>query len=141
MLGLSLEKSAHRPPIRSARAPQRAADASAGRTTSHERPHPLRRLTFNRDVQEGVMLALVALGAIAVVAVWFGDTPGTSLHSFGDKVTALGRVTGLLGTYLVLVQVILMARLPWLERFVGGDRLATWHRKNGAYAISLLVGH
>jgi len=87
------------------------------------------------------MLALVALGALAVLAVWFGDTPGTSLHSFGDKVTALGRVTGLLGTYLVLVQVILMARLPWLERFVGGDRLAVWHRKNGAYAISLLVGH
>lgn len=87
------------------------------------------------------MLALVALGAVAVIIVWFGDTPGSSLHTLGDKVTALGRVTGLLGTYLVLVQVVLMARLPWLERFVGGDRLATWHRKNGAYAISLLVGH
>jgi len=114
---------------------------SAGRTALHTRPHPIRRITFNRDVQEAVMIALVAIGAIAVMAVWFGDTPGSALHSLGDKVTALGRVTGLLGTYLVLVQVVLMARLPWLERFVGGDRLATWHRKNGAYAISLLVAH
>ena len=55
--------------------------------------------------------------------------------------TAAGRITGLLGTYLILVQVVLMARLPWLDRWVGTDRMAGWHRSNGQYTIALLVAH
>jgi predicted ferric reductase len=41
----------------------------------------------------------------------------------------------------VLLEVLLMARLPWLERYVGLDRLAGWHRWNGFAAVWLLVAH
>jgi hypothetical protein len=47
----------------------------------------------------------------------------------------------LVGTYLVLVQVVLMARLPWLDRWIGTDRMAAWHRANGQYTIGMLVAH
>jgi hypothetical protein len=43
-----------------------------------------------------------------------------------------GRVTGLLGAYLLLVQVALMARIPWLERRIGPDWLA---RASGVAAL------
>jgi hypothetical protein len=37
-----------------------------------------------------------------------------------------GRLTGLLAAYAALLQVVLLARLPWLERLVGFDRLTVW---------------
>ncbi|MHB8466670.1 MAG: ferredoxin reductase family protein [Acidimicrobiales bacterium] len=98
-------------------------------------------LAGSQDQRETVAVAVIVAGALAVVGVWWGDTPGRSLHTFADRLTAGGRITGLLGTYLVLVQVMLMARLPWLDRFIGTDRLSAWHRVNGGYTIGMLVAH
>src|SRR5581483_9647050 len=55
--------------------------------------------------------------------------------------TAVGQVTGLLGAYALLVGVLLMARVPWLERFLGFDRLAVWHRWVGFTTVWPLVAH
>jgi predicted ferric reductase len=96
---------------------------------------------WTQDQREGLLLAVTLLGALAVTSMWWADTPGRSLHTLADRLTAAGRITGLVGTYGVLVQVILMARLPPLDRFIGSDRLAVWHRQNGAYTITLLVAH
>ena len=41
--------------------------------------------------------------------------------------TSLGRVTGLLGAYLALVELLLLARIPVLDA-VGLERMARWHR-------------
>ncbi len=87
------------------------------------------------------MACLVALGAAAVVYMWWHDTAPADVQGAGAWLTAAGRVTGLVGTYLVVVEVLLMARVPWLDRLIGMDRLAVWHRRNGEYAISLLVAH
>lgn len=38
-------------------------------------------------------------------------------------------------------QLLLFARLPWLERAVGLDRLAGWHRGLGMNVVLLLCGH
>lgn len=87
-----------------------------------------------------VRLALLA-GGLAIGAVWWLDTAAASVTGLGATVTSLGRVTGLLGAYLVLVQVLLMARLPWFERAVGLDRLAAWHRGLGTNVVVLLCAH
>ncbi|HEY2429251.1 MAG TPA: ferric reductase-like transmembrane domain-containing protein, partial [Acidimicrobiales bacterium] len=87
-----------------------------------------------------VAVPLAALGLV-VVAMWWHDTPAGSLRSWAARLTAAGDVTALVGTYLVLVQIVLIARIPWLERLLGMDRLAVWHRRNGQYSISLLVAH
>ena len=76
-----------------------------------------------------------------MAALWWVDTVAGSLTGLGAEVTATGRVTGLLGGYLVLVQVLLMARLPWFERAVGLDRLAAWHRGLGTNTVLLLCVH
>ena len=85
-----------------------------------------------------VRLVLV-LGAVAIVGLWWHDP--TSLTGPGDRVTAAGRLAGLLGAYLVLVQLILMSRLGWFERAVGFDRLTAWHRGLGTNTVLLLVAH
>jgi predicted ferric reductase len=61
--------------------------------------------------------------------------------STGDVLTSIGRLTGLLSAYLALLQVILLARLPVLERAFGLDRLTIWHRWNGHACIDLVVAH
>jgi predicted ferric reductase len=102
-------------------------------------PDPMAR--FDQAARESWVFAVVVLGALVVGAMWWRDNPTGSLHNLGDQLTGLGRLTGLLGTYLVLVQLLLMARIPWLDRLIGMDRLAVWHRRNGEYSVSLLVVH
>ena len=59
----------------------------------------------------------------------------------GEAIIAVGRVTGLLGAYLSLVTLLLMARVPWLERGVGLVRLSTWHRYAGSTSLTLILVH
>jgi Ferric reductase like transmembrane component len=63
------------------------------------------------------------------------------VHTSGEWLTSLARLTGLLSAYLALVQVLLLARIPALERAIGLDRLSVWHRWNGHACIDLVVAH
>jgi predicted ferric reductase len=85
------------------------------------------------------LLTLIGLGALLVVALWWNDT--LVVHGFGDWLTNAGRITGLLAGYCIVVQLLLMARIPAIERGVGADRLARWHSFGGRYTISLVVAH
>jgi predicted ferric reductase len=87
----------------------------------------------------GVVLALIAVGAVGALLLWWQNTP--SLHGPGDWLTNAGRITGLLAGYAVVVLVALMARIPPLERGIGADRLARWHAMGGRYTVSLVVAH
>jgi predicted ferric reductase len=80
-------------------------------------------------------------GALAICALWWHDTTSSSVHGAGPALSAVGSLTGLIGTYLVLVQLLLLARLPWFERAVGFDRLAAWHRALGTNVVVLLCIH
>jgi predicted ferric reductase len=85
-------------------------------------------------------LVFAGNGAI-VLAFWWVSTGTQPMRSSGDALNAIGRVTGLLGTYLVLWQLLLMTRQPWLDAAFGLDRLAILHRWNGYLALGLLVAH
>ena len=54
---------------------------------------------------------------------------------------SLGRLTGLWASDLLLLQVLLMARIPLAERAFGQDRLARWHRWTGFTSFWLMVAH
>jgi predicted ferric reductase len=115
-------------------------------TTTAPRPTaPSRAGAINEvwDTRSAHLLVrgLLTAGAAAVVLFWWLDTQGGAVVGLGQTVTAVGRLTGLLGAYLVLVQLLLMARLPWFERAVGLNRLAAWHRGLGTAVVALLVTH
>ncbi|HVA30460.1 MAG TPA: ferredoxin reductase family protein [Gaiellaceae bacterium] len=83
----------------------------------------------------------VVLGnAAAIVWLWVHGGNVTTKSS-GDVLTSVARLTGLLSAYLALIQVVLLARVPALERFVGFDRLTVWHRWNGHACVDLVVAH
>jgi predicted ferric reductase len=85
------------------------------------------------------VLAVIAAGALAVVALWWHSTPDVS--GLGGWLTGAGEVLGLLAGYGVVVLVALMARLPPLERGLGGDQLARWHAMGGRYVVSVVWAH
>jgi predicted ferric reductase len=84
---------------------------------------------------------IFAANAVVVTGLWWRDGGTAGLVSTAAVLTSAGRLTGLLGTYLVLVQLLLVARLPGLERRFGLDRLTVWHRRNGRVCLSLLLAH
>jgi predicted ferric reductase len=84
----------------------------------------------------------VLLGnAAAIIWLWYHGGNVTHVKTTGALFTSIARITGLLGAYLALVQVVLLARLPFVERLVGFDRLTIWHRWNGHACIDLIVLH
>src|ERR1700722_2409714 len=98
---------------------------------------PQPRRGFSHRAVRGVLAA----GGVAVLAMWWLDTTGRSVHGAALEISAAGSILGLLGAYLVLVQILLLARVPWFERAVGFDRLTRWHRALGTNVVLLLVGH
>jgi predicted ferric reductase len=85
----------------------------------------------------GVVAANVAL----LIWLWWNGGNVTEVHSTGDVLVSIARITGLLGAFSALIQVLLLARIPWIERSAGFDRLTVWHRWNGHACLYLVLGH
>ena len=98
-----------------------------------------RRTTGRSVVPAAVTLALSGLGFV----VWMGVDveSGGSLKAPGGVTTFVGQEAGLAGTYLMMLMLLLVARVPWLERGVGQDRLVRWHRLLGQWPVYLLCLH
>ncbi|HVV37235.1 MAG TPA: ferredoxin reductase family protein [Acidimicrobiales bacterium] len=92
------------------------------------------------DRAYGATVVIVA-NALITVGLWWRHGGVAAASGPGGVATAAGQLTGLLGTYAVLVEVLLMSRIGWLERAVGFDRLAVWHRWGGFAVVWLLVAH
>jgi ferredoxin-NADP reductase/DMSO/TMAO reductase YedYZ heme-binding membrane subunit len=83
---------------------------------------------------------LVAANAAIVVGVWWRQRGVSEIHDAAGLLTSLGRVTGMLGALLALVQLLLIARVPVLDG-IALDRVNAWHRFNGIACVALLVAH
>ncbi|WP_431976858.1 ferredoxin reductase family protein [Micromonospora haikouensis] len=83
-----------------------------------------------------------ALSLLVVTALWTADRGVQELLSgVATGLTSAGRLTGLLSADLMLIQVVLMARVPLVERRFGQDRIARWHRLAGFASFHLLLAH
>jgi predicted ferric reductase len=88
-----------------------------------------------------VLVWVVVLGNAAGIVYLWAQGGNLEHGDAADVFTSIARITGLLCAYLALIQVLLLARIPLLERAVGYDRLSIWHRWNGHATIDLLILH
>jgi predicted ferric reductase len=86
-------------------------------------------------------VVLVGLGFGATVGVGITAETWAGLRAPGGVAMFLGNLTGLAGTYLALVMVLLVSRLPAVERVLGQDGLLRWHRKLSPWPLSLIAAH
>ncbi|MFB7330441.1 ferric reductase-like transmembrane domain-containing protein [Streptomyces adustus] len=77
------------------------------------------------------------LAANAAVVAWFFAQAGFA----SNALIVLGRLAGLYGALLMAFQLLLVARLPWLDRRIGMDRLTSWHRWTGFGVLWTLLAH
>ena len=97
-------------------------------------------LPSRRTLALGLVWLVLLANAGAIAWLWAHGANLTFMNP-GDWQTSVARITGLLGAYLALIQVVLLARIPLLERAVGFDRLSVWHRWNGHATVDLIVAH
>jgi predicted ferric reductase len=84
-----------------------------------------------------VAKSAIAIGALLSAALAFVSLPPPPV----DPVPVTAHVSGLLAGYGVAVMLIMMSRLPALERGVGADRLARWHAFGGRSILMLILVH
>ncbi|MFF1445898.1 ferric reductase-like transmembrane domain-containing protein [Streptomyces sp. NPDC058295] len=77
------------------------------------------------------------LAANAAVVTLFAVQAGFA----SNALVVIGRFAGLYSALLMAFQLLLVARLPWLDRRIGMDRLTNWHRWTGFSLLWTLVGH
>lgn len=88
-----------------------------------------------------VILAAAAAGLLAVAGLWLNGGGLAGFAAVGGPMTEIGRLSGLVASYLLLIQVLLMARTPWLEGIWGQDVLARQHRLVGFTSFHLMLVH
>ncbi len=85
------------------------------------------------------IFAVLYTGALGVILLWWANT--AAVVGIDGWLTNAGRLLGLLAGYAVAMLLVLMARIPLLDRSVGTDRLARWHAMGGRYVLGLAVTH
>src|SRR4051794_31315216 len=124
------------PPRDAAHGAAAAAIDVPGRSASlwHDHAAPVRRTARRlrpvrpRPLVVDVLAALAGIGLGITIGLEVTAESAGSLAAPGGVATALGRLTGLLAAYAMVVVVLLVARVPPLERAISQDRLAGLHR-------------
>ena len=103
-------------------------------TTLQTRPAPPTAIRPRLVARTGLY---TLLAANAAVVAWFFVQAGFA----SNTLIVLGRLCGLYGALLMAFQLLLVARLPWLDRRIGMDRLTAWHRWTGFGVLWTLLTH
>ncbi|MEV6603168.1 ferredoxin reductase family protein [Kutzneria sp. NPDC051319] len=94
------------------------------------------RLTLRPKQAGSAAIALFLAANATLIAVFFGHT-----GALADPTVSVGRLLGLGGGLFMDVQLLLAARIPWLERRLGMDELTSWHRLIGFGLAFTVLGH
>ncbi|MHB1711646.1 MAG: ferredoxin reductase family protein [Acidimicrobiales bacterium] len=86
-------------------------------------------------------LVLAGIGLVLAFASAIGVETGRELSLPGGVATFIGSITGLVGTYLALLMVLIVSRIPAIEHVLGQDGLVRWHKWLAPWPLSLIGLH
>jgi len=84
---------------------------------------------------------LLGIGLGLTLALQLTTMSHSDITSVSSVIASISRAAALVGNYFAIVGIFLVARIPWVERGVGHDRLVTWHRKLGPWSLYLIGFH
>lgn len=97
----------------------------------------IQRIKRSQDIIELVAFATV----VFVIASFFLDGGLNNLTDIPAILGAVSRLTALVATDLLLIQTMLIARVPWLDRLYGHDRTTIAHKKLGKPVLYIVIVH
>lgn len=121
--------------------PSRTPQAPRRGTATTQRAAEIKR-GFKARLRRGDLLETLVYFSVAVVlALFLADGGATYFIDLKDVPTGIGIVTGLIGSDLMLVMLLLSARLPIIDRTFGHDKAIAIHRKLGKPVLYLILAH
>ena len=88
-----------------------------------------------------VLWPVAIVTVLVVVLMWVADEGPQRLADGRTSLDSIGLLTGLLSSDLLLLQVVMLARIPWVERAWGHDLLARRHGWIGFASFWLMIVH
>lgn len=85
--------------------------------------------------------SLAWLSVIAVAAMFLVNGGVANIKDAESLWSAISRLTALIGTNLLLIHLLLIARVPWIDRLYGHDRATGAHKKLGKPVLYLILAH
>ena len=95
------------------------------------------KLKRAQDVIEGLAWASV----LAVTFMFLVDGGLKGITDLPSGLNAFSRLTALVATDLLLIHMLLIARIPWIDKFYGHDRATQAHKKLGKPVLYLVIAH
>jgi predicted ferric reductase len=82
-----------------------------------------------------VLWTAVLVNEVLVDVLFLGSAPA------GNALVTIGRFLGLQAALIMVLQLVLVARIPWLDRRIGMDGLTSWHRWTGFTLFWVILLH
>lgn len=95
------------------------------------------KLKRAQDIIEAIAWATV----VAVTAMFLIDGGIKEVVDVPTALNAVSRLTALVGTDLLLIHMLLIARVPWIDKFYGHDKATAAHKKLGKPVLYFVVAH
>ena len=96
-----------------------------------------RDLKRAQDLIEG----LAWLSVVAVTAMFLIDGGLNAVTEPASALNAFSRLSSLVATDLLLIHMLLVARVPWIDKFYGHDKATIAHKKLGKPILYLVIAH
>ncbi len=128
------------PPVtQSAASSRRGTSRTADLEVVLQRRYRLR--SFGRNLRTDLLTVIAWVSVAMSIALWLADGGVAKVTSIGNALTALGVVTGLVATDLMVLMLLLAARIPFVDRALGHDQAVAVHGKLGKWVIYGLLLH
>lgn len=96
-------------------------------------------ITLRKNMRASFYIGVAVSLAIIMLGWW--SSSGEQLSSAADRLVAIGRLFGLLAAWSVVLQIILMSRVPFIERFFDLQDIGQLHKYNGYTLLATISGH
>lgn len=97
--------------------------------------------TRRRMLSADLLVSAAWMSVAAAVGLSFASGGAGAVHGVGGWLVAGGIVAGLAATDLLLVMLVLVARVPLIDRTFGHDKALAAHKRIGKPALYLLLAH
>lgn len=97
--------------------------------------------TRRNDVVEIIAYTFFLLNIAIIGYFWWHGSGHEIMHARAGWIRGLGRIAGLLAAFAIIVDFVLIARLPFMERTFGRATQTQWHKWVGYAAYLLIIAH
>lgn len=92
-------------------------------------------------IKKLVLLFLLLVNPVVILLFWYSNYRVRLDQSSTNGLIELGMLAGLFAVYGILLQVILIGRVKWVEKFFGFDKLTVFHKWNGFLIGIFIIAH